>query len=324
LRTGCREPPGHRPILAEVEVHNRDIKLGETISSLIERGGYSRNRQPILDAVGISAAALSQYARDQNRPSFQKLVLLADFFGVSLDFLVYGEPIGAVVDHGPLARYVYQALADAHARASRHSALVGRIGRVLADRVDDVARELADSPMTVREGLIHDDEAQRLEAYCLHTDILAVSLAQDLITMPGGEPAPGRFLEVVATNLARGRTYRFLLAGTEADHNTTVRQFRSLLASHLDGDHLQRYCQFRRTGQPVVAGAGIYRLDVTSLRFEEVALYEHVRDYLDDEGRIGYLVRPNNESTSDMLMSGEHTAMTSLAFDALWSTAVRL
>jgi len=93
-------------------VQHRAVKLEAMLSSLIERGGYSRNRQPILDAVQISAAALSQYARGQTRPSFQKLIELAAFFGVSLDYLVHGEPVAPVVDAGPLARYVEVFLGD--------------------------------------------------------------------------------------------------------------------------------------------------------------------------------------------------------------------
>jgi hypothetical protein len=70
----------HNQSAAEDQVQHRAVKLEAMLSSLIERGGYSRNRQPILDAVQISAAALSQYARGQTRPSFQKLIELAAFF----------------------------------------------------------------------------------------------------------------------------------------------------------------------------------------------------------------------------------------------------
>ena len=106
----------------------REVKLGQTLSSLIERGGYSRNRQEILTALDISSAALSQYAHDQTRPSFHKLVALADFFGVSIDYLVYGEVTEPAVDYGPMARYVDHSLARAMVNTRRHTAMV-EIGR---------------------------------------------------------------------------------------------------------------------------------------------------------------------------------------------------
>src|SRR5690349_8480058 len=123
----------------------RTVKLEQMLVSLIQRGGYSRNRQPILDAVGVTASALSQYVRGQTRPSFQRLVDLAEFFGVSLDYLVFGEPLAAPVDHSSLAKYLEHAIRDLQALTSRHSDLVARIGRVLADQVNEVARELAES-----------------------------------------------------------------------------------------------------------------------------------------------------------------------------------
>lgn len=88
----------------------REVKLETMLNSLIERGGYSRNRQPILDSIHVTAAALSQYTRGRTRPSFDKLTALADFFGVSLDYLVYGEPTSTPVDPAPITRYVEQAL----------------------------------------------------------------------------------------------------------------------------------------------------------------------------------------------------------------------
>ena len=71
---------------------NREVKLGQMLSKLIEDHGYSGNRKKIVSAVGVSPAALSQYVRDQTQPRFSKLLEPADFFDVSLDYLVYGIP----------------------------------------------------------------------------------------------------------------------------------------------------------------------------------------------------------------------------------------
>jgi transcriptional regulator with XRE-family HTH domain len=81
-------------------VQNREVKLGQMLDKLIEDRGYSRNRRKILRALEISPAALSQYVRDQTRPSFSKLLALAGFFDVSLDYLVYGLPACGVPELG--------------------------------------------------------------------------------------------------------------------------------------------------------------------------------------------------------------------------------
>lgn len=299
----------------------RKVKLEQMLVILIERGGYSRNRQAILDAVGVTAAALSQYARGQTRPSFRKLLALAEFFGVSLDYLVYGEPVRGPVDDGPLAKYVEHAIADVQARASRHSDLLTRIGRVLADRVNDVASELAASGTAGREGLIQQDEVLRVERYCLQADIVSTDLSPNVIEMAEGGSVAGQFLQVVAANLSRGCKYRFLLAGELGTQESAVVSFRQLVAAAVGADHVHENCSFRRSILPIMAGSGLYRLDVSTLAMEEPALFTQFSKYLRDGTWLGYLNRPNDDSNADMLMSPTQTARACQAFDALWLAA---
>lgn len=297
----------------------RTVKLGEVLTSLIERGGYSRNRQAILATVGVSAAALSQYARDETRPSFRRLVALSDFFGVSLDYLVFGGPTRTTVDHGPLARHVDRALAEVQIRANRHSALVTRIGRVLADRVNEVAGEVADSPTAGREGLIGDDETIRLERYGKRVHILTMDLAADLVG-PENEPIGGQLFHVVAANLMRGCEYRFLVADGNA-HEAAVSSFRSLLTSQAGGDRVHQFCDFRGATTPVMFGAGFYQLDVGALALQEPALYAQISDYVDAERWLGYAMRTSTDSKSDMLIGCQRAKAARETFDALWTVS---
>lgn len=305
-------------------MRHRDVKLEEMLRSLIERGGYSRNRQPILDEVGISAAALSQYTRGQVRPSFQKLLDLSAFFGVSLDYLVYGEPVAPIADPGPLARYVEYALSDVQARASRHSDLLTRIGRVLADRIDAVAGELANSDTAGREGLIQHDEVLRVERYCRRADIVTMTLTRDVIQMSGANPAAGPFLQVVAANLAKGAKYRILLPCGETAQDEAVSGFRSLLTPSVSSDHLRDNLAFGQAAMPVAAGTGLYELDVAALELEEPALFTQFRKYISDDRWLGYVTRPNIDSNADMLMSCNHAKYARASFESLWSSRISL
>ncbi len=300
---------------------SREVKFSEMLESLIERGGYNRNRKKILGRLGISAAALSQYVRGQSRPSFDKLLAIADFFGVSLDYLVYGQPIASVVDHAPLASYVDHALADLQAQNSRHSAIMARIGRVLADRISAVAAELAAAPNVAREALIQDDEMLRLESYCRRADILSLDLEFDVIDA-AGETAAGRFLPVVAANLQKDSQYRFLIPDGGPVTDVTVAAFRSLLAKRIGGDQVLENCSFRRTNAPVITGAALYQLDVQALEAEEPALHAQFRDHLDEDHWLGCVIRPNSDSNSDMLMDAPHTRRAKIAFEVLWASGL--
>jgi transcriptional regulator with XRE-family HTH domain len=301
-------------------VRARDVKFGQMLESLIDRRGYSRNRKRILTALDISAAALSQYIREQTRPSFAKLLAMAEFFDVSLDYLVYGRPTSSLIDYGPLYRYVDHALADVQARGSRHSAVVARIGRVLAERIDLVAAELASAPTATREGLLQDDEILRLERYCQQADILSLNLEFEVIHTEDGLAA-GRFLPVVAANLERGAIYRFLVPGSDHKWHTAVEACRRLLVEQIGGDRVRQCCSFRRTTAPVFTGVVLYELDIISLESERPALHAQISDYVSEDNWLGCVIRPNNDSNSDMLMDPLHAHRAKASFDALWSSA---
>lgn len=302
-------------------VSSREVKLEATLNDLIERGGYNRNRQAILQAVEISAAALSQYTRGRTRPSFQKLVALANFFGVSLDYLVYGEVSGDPIDHGPLAKYVEHALEDVRSRASRHADLLARIGRVLTDRIDSVASELANTRSAALEGLIEQDEIIRVERYCRQADIIATDLSPNVIDMADGDAVAGQFFHVVVSNLAKGCRYRFLLAGDLGAEVDKVLRFREMLKDSVGGDRLNEGFAFRRTVVPVLDGAGLYRLDVAALAGEDPALFNQFSRYLLNGSGLGYLNCPNEDSNADMLMSPDQQLRAHRTFEALWTAA---
>lgn len=301
-------------------VSGREVKLEEMLNGLIERGGYNRNRQPILDAVKITSAALSQYTRGRTRPSFQKLILLADFFGVSLDYLVYGEVSAGPVDDRPLAKYVEHALEDVRSRASRHADLLARIGRVLVDRIDSVAGELANSRSAAIEGLIERDEIVRVERYCRQADIIATDLGPNIIDVAGGDVVAGQFFQVVAANLGKGCTYRFLLTGELGSNLDMVVRFREMLVDAVGGDRVNEYSAFRRTALPVTGGAGLYHLDIAAMASEQPGLFNQFSKYLLDGSWLGYLNRPNDDSNADMLMSPDYVRRARSTFETLWKT----
>ena len=297
----------------------KEVKLEAMLNRLIERGGYSRNRQPILDSINVTAAALSQYVRGRTRPSFDKLVALADFFGVSLDYLVYGEPTSTPVDPGPIAKYVEQALMDVRSRTNRHSELVARIGRLLMDHVDDVAKEVVDSRSAGIEGLIEYEELLRVERYCKQADIVTTDLEPNIIVVDGGDAVPGQFLPVVVDNLMRGCTYRFLLAGELTTRSSAVELLQEMISNAVGGDRLNEYCFFRTSAWPVAGAAVLYHLDTPMFAASEPALFTQFSKYLLSDTWLGYLNRPNNDSTADMLMVPSYAEIARKAFEVLWS-----
>ncbi len=299
----------------------REVKLEEMLISLIDRNGYTRNRQPILDSIRVTAAALSQYTRGRTRPSFDKLVALADFFNVSLDYLVYGERSSDPVDPSSITRYFEQALLHVRASTDRHSDVVGRIGRLLLDRIDEVAREIANSRSAGIEGLIELEEVLGVERYCRQANITTTDLEPNIITIEGGEAVPGQFFPVVTANLARGCTYRFLLADELDAHSSTVGLLRKMIADIVGGDIMHEHCFFRTAASPVAGAAVLYQLDAPAFAAEALGLFTQFSKYLHNGTWLGYLNRPNDDSTADMLMAPSYVERACKAFDEMWNAA---
>lgn len=301
----------------------REVKLETMLARLIERDGYNRNRQPILDSINVTAAALSQYVRGRTRPSFDKLLALADFFGVSLDYLVYGEPTSTPADPAPLARYIQQALSDERARTTRLADLITRIGGQLMARVNEVASDL-ETRLSGVEGLIELDDILRVEQHCVQADIVTADLEADIIFLEDDTAAPGPFFSVVVDNLSRGCTYRFLLVGEAATQPRTVLRFQEMISDAIGGDKLYEYCFFRAATSPVTGVPVLYNLDISTLVATEPAIFSLVSKHLDDQTWLGYLNRPNDDSDVAELMSASHVKTTRDAFAFLWNEANHL
>jgi transcriptional regulator with XRE-family HTH domain len=309
------------------------IKLHETLTTLISEGGFSGTRKQICSAVGISASALSQFTRGQSRPSLETLVRLAQFFDVSLDYLVFGvdeRRQAPAADHGPLARYIDVTLANLQTKSDERTALVARIARALAEQIDSTAQRLAGRNGS-HAGLLKDEETMVLEGYSVQTWILSMNLQYDIIQPDGeddtgenAEAAAGRFLPIVVKNLSRGARYRFLLPAALRDWRPVVRSYRNILTRESTNPRLViNNCGFRTTSSPLIAGCGLYQLDLPRMEHENPVLLEQIRHVVRD-GWIGYVIPPSQELRADALLDAGHIDNARRAFADMWRKAQRI
>lgn len=299
-----------------------EIKFPDILRSLINEQGYSRNRGALLDAAGLTSAALSQYLTGRTRPSFEKLVLLADFFGVSIDYLVFGQRTVAspVAELQPLSGYLRDLAGDLQSRASRHTAMVARLTRALTEEIDAKAAALIDSG-TSPGGMVTDPEVFTLEGYSLCTYILSTDLAYDLGSAGGDEDdvAPGMFTGLVANNIRRGNRYQFLVPGTAEQWRSKADALRRLLRNLVgDGDAVAYGCGIRVVDSKVFSGIGLYQLDRDALLSQQRLIYEQVQEFMDEEGWLGYVIPPNPDFRGDLLLDREALQRARGNIDALW------
>ncbi|MGW4242618.1 helix-turn-helix domain-containing protein [Nocardia sp. NPDC004722] len=301
----------------------REIKFAATLKHLIEAGDYSGNRKQLSIDLGITTAALSQYLKGQNNPSVDKLVAIADLFGVSLDYLMFGEDnvagSGGTLDYGPIARYMEASLASARTDAAVQTAFVAKIGTILAQRIGAAAQDAAKRPLTFA-GMLDHYQALELEQFSLESLVAAMDLAEDLVTVEVGIEqgvAAGNFLAVVAQNIARKRRYHFVLSPDMPDREYYVEQFRGLLEQqNLSRSEIDR-CTFSVAAESFYSGFCLFRLDVAQLRKNSPILYQSVVEYIGSDGWIGFTESPNSDYVGVSLMDARHRALASATWNRL-------
>jgi transcriptional regulator with XRE-family HTH domain len=312
------------------------------LARLIEQQGYTRARKIICNQVGISPSALAQYmkapptpaekARGAKvvRPSFEVLMALADFFAVSLDFLVFGEQPGQVhpVDYGPLGRYIDKALFDAQVRNDERTATVARIAQRLSEQMDRVAQEIVETTKKPGAGILSCDESLNTEMCSLESWIITMDMQNDIIE-PGDGAAdsdnivPGRFFSVVARNLSRGRKYRFLLPYGVRDWTPLVSAYYRLLQRQCGNDQLVlNNALFRCTSTPLMTGCSLLHLDIQEMQTINPFLYEQFRYAINPDHWLGLILPPSEDCQHASVMDCSYLANARANFQLMWENAL--
>ena len=304
-----------------------EIKFQKVLGELISDSPYSTNRRAIWEHAGISSAALSQYVLGHARPRFETLTLLAEFFGVTLDYLVLGkETPSAISDESQsMARYVDWTLADMQARTGAHTWLVTRVGQAVAGRIEEIARDILPEVPHVG-GLLTDNDALRLERLSLHSKIVTVNLEYDLLEM-GEQLVAGRFARVVAENLMKdqGCTYQVLLpARSDLSWSEVIHSYRKVLGSMGVTPEKMKQYQLLRTDARVFSGGCFYQLDLVRFAREEPILYEALRPYVSDRNWIGFNLHQNSETLGGLLYDPPNLDRALNTFDELWTEGARI
>lgn len=301
-----------------------EIKFPEVLSRLVEESPYRTKRGAIWKAVGISSAALSQYTLGKARPRFEVLVTLANFFGVSVDYLLTGNeptrPLGD--DSRAVMRHVDWTLGSLQSKIGSRAAMAARVGDVLAHKIGEAMDQVTSVSLG---GMLTSDESLALESRSLETCILTVLMDQNVMELDNGEAVIGRFGLVVAANLLHTppRPYKFLLYEQpgrpliDATHSLR-RLFREELG--VPEDRL-RFCQFRKTSERVLIGACFYRIDRDSLHADEPTLELLTEDYVTKEGWMGYSINDNSEAPQPCIDARRVSAALA-TFDELWQAAI--
>ncbi|QXQ14551.1 helix-turn-helix domain-containing protein [Skermania piniformis] len=277
----------------------------------------------MCDELGVTPAALSQYINGHTTPSLDKLVAFADLFKVSLDYLIFGEDAiggpGGALDYGPLARLFELNMANVRTDIANQSAYVTKIGSILSAQVANAAMAVAKRP-TAPEGMLDYQQSLELERFSTASTIVTMNLTDDILEIENGVEegffASG-FLAVIAQNLARGGTYRFVLSPEMPNRTATVERYRALLIRHgVPADVDLDRCRFGVAREQFYVGFCIFTVDVAEMRAQSPILHHYLTEYgyLSADGEIGYL-EPISSGWHVPLMDATHRRLALAAYE---------
>jgi transcriptional regulator with XRE-family HTH domain len=93
----------------------RDINISKNITALRKKKGITQEQLAI--ALNISPQAVSKWETNTSQPDTQTLPLIADFFGVSIDYLYYGKEM----TYDEVYEKVFQKVCDVPTQMSKQS-----------------------------------------------------------------------------------------------------------------------------------------------------------------------------------------------------------
>ena len=92
----------------------KEINISMNIANL--RKGKGITQEQLATALNISPQAVSKWETNTSQPDTQTLPLIADYFGVSIDYLFYGQDIS----YGEIYEKVFEKI-KSHTQMSRES-----------------------------------------------------------------------------------------------------------------------------------------------------------------------------------------------------------
>ncbi|MBY8882321.1 helix-turn-helix domain-containing protein [Actinacidiphila acidipaludis] len=261
----------------------RDVKFSEILLSLLTSSSPTVTRKKLASQIGVSEGTVSHYVNGRVRPSFETLLRIADFFNVSLDYLVHGERAPSAVlaeDTLGLRAEMMRAMAESLEHSGRQRDLIVRVNQRLHQQVERVAREIVGAPEnTGPVGMISEPEAMAIEGCATRVQVMARQAPADLTVAPDGTTEPGPFFGTMTDNVRRGVTYQYLFYGKRTGFVPYATRLRELLRSQdIRSDTLAENLAFRNVDADLITGVCVYTVDTAMLERREPILWERFRD----------------------------------------------
>lgn len=306
----------------------REVKFQEILRDLLDRSKTTVTQKKLAAAIGVSSTTVSHYITGRISPSFSALVGIAEFFNVTLDYLVFGERAQDAFDDGAqsLRTDVLRALAESNSFNGRQRDLTLRVSRRLYSQIEWVAKELLEDRENLGPaGFFTDSEALAIESCAQRTRVMLRTAPADIEVGEDGEAYPGVFFNTLATNIQAGRSYQYLFYGKRSLFAPYVRMYRELLSRvEIPSDVVRDRMDFRVIDSELPAGILIHDLDLAMFERREPILWERFRDDGIVNGVFAYVSIRHQDALGGIVLYGTYLDSVLKMFKRDWELASSL
>ena len=301
----------------------RMVVLETVLRDLLDGVGQAASRKNLARALGVSDATISHYLSGRARPSFAALTAMAQFFNISLDFLVFGERPAPSGEDDPVGirTQIRRALIESSDSAGRHADMVARITARLHSEIEQVAEDLVNSSSVSHPvGFVTDSEAIAMETCIRGMKIMTRIFQSDL---NDGEPGP--FFEVVVENLRRDCPYQYLLYGDRRALAEDVAAFRSLVEqAGVPNEQSRLMLQFKVLAEELISPICILELDRIAAERREPILWERHVHNVSADGSWAYISVERADAQGGIVMESHYLSSALRQFRRDWERASKL
>jgi len=291
--------------------------FGKRLQDILTKKGIKQTA--LAEQTGITSSNLSHYISGRTQPRYDSLILLSQTLEVSLDYLLTGRDVTvSVIPPAQLDHLVERAHSNLHREAAKHSAMTSRIAQVLMARIEEVAREniqqVLPGPEFLESNFMVEIEKCSFQIW-LTTKGLKVDGEGDRIDV--------RFAGVVAENLNKGRTYRYILPESQKGLANSFKD--ALMKRGGSASTIDNNLSFQFAEHSPVIGYGLHQVDQVALMampdfpFSRVADWifhiasEHYEGYW-----LGHVMTPVPRAEFFTFMDRENVELALSTFHALW------
>jgi len=284
----------------------KDIHISDNLRALIV--GRDVSRTDLCEQVGLSESALSNYLNGRIPQSWEPIVALANFFDVSLDYLVTGREHSRGSAHRDIEHLLQHHATEMEQRVEGQNDLFLRVVESFMKNTRATVNSAIKHNRSFNTSILNEEQIWTLERCADEVTIATPYMKNEVIYDPDlDELKPGRYFNYITRciELNPDIRYHFVVNGEPLLPKTIEQRFLALL--HENGVQLDEgNVRITVTNSPVYTQIVVYRLNESRVKAINETLYQRIQPFTGDNQELGIVLAPSDQAQLNILMDNKN------------------